>query len=72
MHHLTATAALARQKCELNSVGAEDAAEQIGDRDSGTRRTGLLGTRETHEAAYALCDLVEARTIAVGPVRTEA
>ena len=47
-------------------------AGQVGDRDADAHRAAAGLARDGHQPAHALRDLVEARTLAVGPVLAEA
>src|SRR6185503_2508588 len=68
---LSSPRALAREERELDALRREDPREKVGDRDARARRPAFGGTREAHETAHALRDLIEPRSIAVRPVGPE-
>ncbi len=57
---------LALEEGDGHAICGEDAAAEIGDRDADAQRTVPRQSRDRHEPAHALRDLVEAGTIGVG------
>ena len=71
-HRLALAGLLALEQGHQDAERAEQPARQVGDGNADPHRpaAGLAGDR--HQAAHALGDLIEARTLAVGPVLAEA
>src|SRR6266478_9088551 len=72
LHPLTLAGNLALQQGDQNSHRAENAGAEIGDRNADAHRALTRKTRDRHQPAHALGDLVEPGTLAIGSVLTEA
>src|SRR6202790_5592181 len=72
LHPLAFAANLPLQQRDQNSHGAENAGAEIGDGNTDAHRTLARKARDRHQAAHALRDLVETRTLAIGAVLAEA
>src|SRR3989441_6495177 len=72
VHPLALAGRLALDQGDQDALSQEDPGAEVGDGDTDPYRPLPRNTRDGHQAAHALSDLVDARAIPIGPALAEA